>query len=203
MDFTLEGADPRFRYLKQRLEADGHRLAPDSDHIIAPPALRRGVPYYNDPVYTVENAALTAEGAAEMLMRRSDGTVAGMEVLVAGYGRIGRFLADTLSALGARVTVAARDPLDRAVAGRKGYSSVDIIEISGAYGAVLNTIPAPVLHGDYGGALCIDLASAPGGWSDNTPVLKAPGLPGLYAPKAAADIMAEAVYRVLEVDIIE
>ena len=60
-------------------------------------------------------------------------------------------------------------------------------------------MPAPLLAGDYGGALCIDLASAPGGWTDNTPVLKAPGLPGLYAPRAAADILADAVYRVLEV----
>lgn len=203
MDFTLQGADPRFRYLKQRLEADGHRLTPDSENIIAPPAERRGLPYYSDPVYTVENAALTAEGAAEMLMRRSDRAVAGMEVLVAGYGRIGRFLADTLSALGAKVTVAARSPLARAAARGKGYGSVDITNINATYDAVLNTIPAPVLQGDYGGALCIDLASAPGGWLDNTPVLKAPGLPGLYAPKAAADVMAEAVYRVLEVDIIE
>ena len=203
MDFTLQGADPRFRYLKQRLEADGHRLTPDSENIIAPPAERRGVPYYRDPVYVVENAALTAEGAVEMLMRRSDRALAGMEVLIGGYGRIGRFLADLLSASGAKITVAARDPAARAAARAKGYRSVDIIFVKDRYDAILNTIPAPVLSGDFGGALCIDLASAPGGWADNTPVLKAPGLPGLYAPKTAADVMAEAVYRVLEVDIIE
>lgn len=203
MDFTLQGADPRFRYLKERLEADGHRLTPDSKNNIAPPAERRGVPYYSDPVYVVENAALTAEGAAELLMRRTDRSLRGMEVLVAGYGRIGRFLADTLAALGARVTVAARGPLDRAAARARGYQSVDITDVPSPFDAVLNTIPAPVLRGDYGGALCLDLASAPGGWSDRTPVLKAPGLPGLYAPKAAADVMAEAIYRALEVDIIE
>lgn len=203
MDFTLQGTDPRFRYLKERLEADGHRLTPDSKNIIAPPAERRGVPYYADPIYTVENAALTAEGAAELLMRRTDRSLRGMEVLVAGYGRIGRFLTDILAALGASVTVAAREPLDRASARARGYQSVDITERSSSYDAVLNTIPAPVLQGDYGGALCLDLASVPGGWSDRTPVLKAPGLPGLYAPKAAADIMAEAIYRALEVDIIE
>jgi len=198
--FTLEGADPRFLYLKQRLEADGHRLTGDSGHIIAPPAERRGIAYYDDPVYLLRNAALTAEAAAELLMRRSSRAVAGMDALVAGYGRIGRLLADTLSALGVRVTVAARRPEDRAIAAIKGHNAVDIHHISGIYDAVLNTVPAPVLAGDYGGALCIDLASAPGGWADGTPVIKAPGLPGLYAPKAAADILAEAVYRVMEVD---
>ena len=70
------------------------------------------------------------------------------------------------------------------------------------YDAVINTVPAPVLAGDYGGALCIDLASDPAGWEDRTPVLRAPGLPGLYAPRSAADILAEAIYRAMEVDII-
>lgn len=203
MEFTLEGADPRFRYLKERFEADGHRLAPDSENIIAPPVERRGVAYYRDPIYVLENAALTAEGAVELLMRRTDCSLRGTNVLVTGYGRIGRRLAEILGALGAHVTVAARAPIDRTDARLRGYDAVDIKSIPGRYDAVLNTIPVPVLRGDFGGALCIDLASAPGGWSDRTPVLKAPGLPGQYAPKAAADILAEAVYRIMEVDIIE
>lgn len=198
MNFTLQGTDPRFLYLKKRLEADGHCLVPDSDTIIAPPAEKRGVPYYRDEVYTIENAALTAEGAAELLMRRSNGSVMGMRVLVVGYGRIGSTLADILAALGAKVTVAARSRADRAKAQTKGYDSVDIIHIPYTYDAVINTVPAQILAGDYGSGLCIDLASAPGGWAEDTAVLKAPGLPGLYAPKAAADVMAEAIYRVLK-----
>ena len=73
MEFTLIGADPRFLYLKNRLEADGHALVPDSENLIAPPAERRGVPYYSDSIYILENAALTAEGAVELLMRRCCG----------------------------------------------------------------------------------------------------------------------------------
>lgn len=203
MDFTLQGADPRFRYLKQRLEADGHRLTPNSENIIAPPAERRGLAYYCDPIFALENAALTAEGAAELLMRRSDGSVRGMKVLLTGYGRIGQLLAGTLSRLGAHVTIAARNPLDRAAARIQGLQTVDITNITGVYDTVINTIPASVLYGDYGAEICLDLASAPGGWADQTPILKAPGLPGIYAPKAAADAMAEAIYRIMEVDIIE
>ena len=198
MDFTLLGSDPRFMYLKRRLELDGHRLMPDSPHQIAPPSWRQGVPYYKDEIYTIENAALTAEGALELLMRRSNRAITGMQVLVVGFGRIGGFLAGMLSALGAHVTVAARREASRAAARIRGYEAVDMLHIPPVFDGVVNTVPAPVLEGDYGGALCIDLASAPGGWATDAPVLKAPGLPGLYAPKAAADVMAEAVYRVME-----
>lgn len=203
MEFTFVGADPRFLYLKRRLEADGHILTPDSKNIIAPPAERRGIPYWDDPIYTIENAALTAEGAAELVMRRADRSLPELSVLVAGYGRIGSLLADKLAALGARVTVAARAADDRAVAMARGHNSVDINNINDVYDVLVNTVPAPVLRGDHGAALCIDLASAPGGWADNTPVLKAPGLPGVYAPRSGADVIADAIYRALEVDIIE
>lgn len=201
MEFTLIGTDPRYLYLKRRLEADGHILTPDAGLIIAPPAMRTGVPYYADPVYIVQNAALTAEGAAELIMRRTDRSLAELSVLIAGYGRIGSLLADKLKALGADITAAARRPETRAGAEADGYRSVDITKIEGRYDVIVNTVPAPVLSGDHGASLCLDLASAPGGWSDKTAVIKAPGLPGLYAPISGANVMAEAVYRVLEVDI--
>ncbi len=198
MDFTLLGTDPRYPYLKRRLELDGHRLTADSPDQIAPPSWRRGVPYYRDEIYAIENAALTAEGALELIMRRSNRALGGMEVLICGFGRIAGFLAGMLSALGARVTVAARSQTARAEARARGYEAVDMAHIPPRFDAVVNTVPAPVLRGDYGGALCLDLASEPGGWATDAPVLKAPGLPGLYAPKAAADVMAEAIYRVME-----
>ncbi len=200
MEFTLLGTDPRYLYLKRRLELDGHRLTPDSPNQIAPPSWRQGVPYYKDEIYVIENAALTAEGALELLMRRSNRGLAGMDVLVVGYGRIGSFVAGMLSGLGAHVTVAARSARARASARASGCQSVDITNIPPVFDGVINTVPAPVLTGDFGGALCIDVASAPGGWAADAPVLKAPGLPGLYAPKTAADVMAEAIYRVMEED---
>ncbi len=198
MDFTLLGTDPRYPYLKRRLELDGHRLTADSPNQIAPPSWRRGVPYYKDEIYAIENAALTAEGALELIMRRSNRALAGMEVLITGFGRIGGFLAGMLSGLGAHVTVAARSRTARAAARARGYEASALEDIPEVFDAVVNTIPAPVLRGDYGGALCLDLASEPGGWATDAPVLRAPGLPGLYAPKAAADVMAEAIYRVME-----
>ena len=150
MDFTLLGTDPRFPYLKRRLELDGHSVLPTAGHKIAPPAWREGVPYYKDEIYVIENAALTAEGALELLMRRSNRAVAGMEVLVSGYGRIGAFLAGMLTGLGARVTVAARSEAARAAARLHGCRAVDFEHIPPVFDAVVNTVPAPVLAGYYG-----------------------------------------------------
>ncbi|MCD7768851.1 MAG: hypothetical protein LUH36_01845, partial [Oscillospiraceae bacterium] len=156
MDFTFLGADPRFLYLRRRLEADGHAVTADSGHIIAPPAMRTGIPYWQDEIYMIENAALTAEGALELLMRRSSRALMGAEALVAGYGRIGRFLTGMLSSLGVRVTVAARGRSARAAARAVGCRAVELTAIPRRFDAVVNTIPAPVLAGDYGGALCLE-----------------------------------------------
>lgn len=195
MQFDLQGADARFAPLERLLLADGHVRA-DSGVVIAPPGQKRGLPYYRNECYAMRNAALTAEGAVSLLMRRVP-PVMGRRVLVVGYGRIGRQLARRLRALGAAVTVAARRAASRAEAEADALSAVDITNIPGTYDAVLNTVPAPVLRGDFGAALLLELASAPGGWADETPVLHAPGLPGRYAPEAAAQIMREAIYETL------
>lgn len=198
MRFDLQGADPRFAVLERLLTADGHELGADGA-VIAPPKLRRGLPYYENESYAIKNAALTAEGAVSLLMQRR-APILGKRILIAGYGRIGRQLAPRLAALGARVTVAARRGESRAEAGCAGLESVDIINIRGTYDVVVNTIPAPVLRGGFGGALCLDLAGAPGGWADETPVLYAPGLPGKYAPTKAALILRDAIYETLQED---
>ncbi len=197
MDFELRGSDPRFAHLRELLEADGHALRAGG-LVLAPPAAREGLPYYKNEVYAIRNAALTAEGALSYLMFRGSRRLQGQRVLVVGYGRIGRLLAAKLLALGARVTVAARSAEARAWAQAEGCRAVDITYISPQWDCVVNTIPAPLLRGDYGGALCLDLASAPGGWQDETAVLRLNGLPAHYAPREAALVMRDAVYECLK-----
>ena len=156
--------------------------------------------YFQRPELECLNAVPTAEGCLALLLQLRRRTIWESDFLVLGYGRIGRQLARRLAAFGARVTVAARRPESRALAETDGFHSVDIMSISGTYDAVVNTVPAPVLRGGFDGALCLDLASAPGGWADETPVLHAPGLPGQYAPALAARILRDAVYETLRED---
>ena len=74
------------------------------------------VDYFARPELTVYNAIPTAEGCIGILLERRSRTLWGAAVLVLGFGPVGRALAVRLAALGARVTVAARRPVQRAAA---------------------------------------------------------------------------------------
>ena len=62
----------------------------------------------------------TAEGAIQLAMEELPITLHGARVLVIGYGRLGRVLADRLAGLKARVSVAARPGLGRELRLRRG-----------------------------------------------------------------------------------
>ncbi len=168
--------------------------------------------YYKREELIVANAAATAEGAIQLLMEETEGCILGMEVLVIGFGRIGKLLAHRLHALGARVTVSARKWADLAWIQAMGYDPAETEHLDGVLGrfdAVVNTVPALVLGEEQllqlrPTCVCIDLASKPGGL-DFTAAARlglravwALGLPGEVAPKAAADAIRSAVYHILQ-----
>ena len=162
--------------------------------------------------FTVGNAALTAEGALGLLIRESDRALWGGRVLICGWGRIGRLLSLDLDALGAEVTVAARDPRDRAMARALGLKALDYAELEdgiGDFDFIVNTVPARVLStamlcGVAPEALLLELASAPGGFDRSLAanlglrVIHAPGLPGKTAPWAAASVMLGSIQKAME-----
>ena len=158
--------------------------------------------------FALRNAALTAEGALALLLQ-GEGALQGSRVLIAGYGRIGRFLAEKLRALGADVTVAARSGADRALAELKGCRAVRFGEVTAAsWDAVVNTVPATVFGAPelsaFGGARLLELASPPYGFSLAAAeelgkhVELCGGLPGKCAPQAAAQALRDTIYSVLE-----
>ena len=156
--------------------------------------------------FAVANAAITAEGAVQTALERLEGTLLGRECLVLGFGRIGRLLSFRLHGLGARVTAAARGPEDRAWIRAYGWEALDIQRLSGRlgrFGAVFNTVPAPVLTGALiaqlpRDCLLVELASRPGldaaaAGERGLPYAEARGLPGRLAPRAAAEAIRNAV----------
>lgn len=151
-----------------------------------------------DPFYVTENAAITAHCALGLILTSLPVTLPGQEVLVIGYGRIGKCLAALLKYLGAAVTVAARKETDRAMAQALGYQST----APGSwepekYRVIVNTVPAPVL--DSGGcapdALLLDLASVRGITGDR--VNWARGLPGVCVPETSGQLIAKTVLRLI------
>ncbi|MBR5343207.1 MAG: dipicolinate synthase [Oscillospiraceae bacterium] len=158
------------------------------------------VDFLRRPGFVWGNAALTAEGAAGLLLTESEGSLAGSRALVSGFGRVARLTARKLAALGARVTVAARRAESRAEAEAEGFEVTDFEGLHGAFDYVVNTVPERVLGEGFlcalpETALLLELASPPGGFDRNLAenlglrCLAAPGLPGRSAPRAAAALM--------------
>lgn len=184
----------------------------DSARTIARAAGVELVDYFARPELTVYNAIPTAEGCIGILLERRSRTLWGAAVLVLGFGPVGRALAVRLAALGARVTVAARRPVQRAMAEELGLRAVPLTELAAeaaAFDTVVNTIPAPVLTAQVlaalpKGCLIVDLASKPGGTDFAAArrlghtALHALSLPTVWAPETAGEALARTVQTILQ-----
>lgn len=178
-------------------------------------AMRYGVmirDYFEREEMTVRNVIPTVEGALQIAMEQTDVTLHGCKVLICGYGRIGKLLAARLQALGAIVTVCARNPKDFAWCDAYGliwsdYS--DFKEKCRQNTVVFNTVPQILLDRSILSEmteeqLIIDVASAPGG-VDQTALreggvrfVHATALPAKVAPKTAGEIICETILTMLK-----
>lgn len=167
--------------------------------------------YFKREELTVANAIPTAEGAIQIAMAELPVTLCGTEVLVLGYGRIGKLLAHRFHELGARVTVAARKWEQRTWAKAFGCDTLGISELSdnlGRYRLVVNTVPAVLLQRTQlcrlsKDCLYIDVASQPGldqaaASELGLRTIWARGLPGKCAPVSAAGAIRDTIYHILE-----
>lgn len=155
----------------------------------------RKVDLLRDDTYLAANAAITAHCTIRYILENVPFILKGCPVLVIGWGRIGKCLAQLLKAMGAQVTVAARKSADRAILEALGYQSISIDVLdSQLYPVIVNTVPFPVLHG--GAGLKIDLASQPGIIAPD--VIWARGLPGKDAPESSGKLIADFVLQNLE-----
>ena len=150
-----------------------------------------------DPRYLARNASITAHCTLELALAKLPVTLENCDVLVIGWGRIGKCLAKLLGALGANVTVAARKESRRVMVEALGYASCDIANIRPQnYRLIINTVPAPVLPAAVGTALKIDLASTPG--IIGRDILWAKGLPGRLAPESSGELIAGSILEWLK-----
>lgn len=157
------------------------------------------------------NAVPTAEGAIQIAMEQTDVTLHGLPVLVIGNGRVGSILAAKLHALGAQVTVSARNCRDFALIEAAGMESADtrnLTRVLDRFPVVFNTVPAAVLGGPElaklpPNALVIDLASQPGGVDPSAEppqglrLIHALSLPGKVAPVTASIAVRDTIYAIL------
>ena len=166
--------------------------------------------YSADEIFTLRNAELTAEGALGLILNEYEGAVYGSDILVTGYGRIGKVLSGYLRMMGAKVTVAARNSDDRDRIACRGMTASDYPEINWRrYQVIVNTVPAEVIDRDAidqmrEDVFIIDLASVPGGVDFSAAkdreltCIHALALPGKTAPLTAGIIIKDTIMNILK-----
>lgn len=155
----------------------------------------------------IYNAVPTAEGVVQVLIEELPITIHGMKCGVLGYGRVGKVLANTLSSLGAKVTVFARkqSAFAEIYASSMEYKHFDVLATeNNDFDVVINTVPVKVL-GDAqlsklnSDCILVEVASAPFGIDFQSAkekafkVIKAGSLPGKVAPKTAGEIIGRSI----------
>ncbi len=117
----------------------------------------------------VLNTIATAEGAIQIAMEQTIHTLHGSNILVLGFGRVGKAVAYMLKGIGANVFVEAGKEEDFAWMKVYGYKPILLNEIQknlGQFDIIMNTIPTIILKEEELSKLkkecvLIDLASYP------------------------------------------
>ena len=155
------------------------------------------------------NTIAIAEGTIDLAIRNTDIILQGSHVLILGFGRIGKEVANKFNELSAEVTCAASKEADLAWIRAFGFESVKISELGEdlkKYDIIINTIPQMIIDKNEmqymkDNVLLIDLASSPGGINTedanemNLKFVWALELPGKTAPVTSAKFIKETIYN--------
>ncbi|MBS5721319.1 MAG: dipicolinate synthase subunit DpsA [Clostridium sp.] len=159
----------------------------------------------------VLNTIATAEGTIQVAIENTNRILHGSEVLILGFGRIGKVLARKLAGLSVKVTCAARKDEDLAWIEAYGHKSLNINNLGEnlrSFDIIINTVPHIILTEqklEYvkKETLLIDLASNPGGIDKkaikdrNLKFVWALSLPGKVAPTTSAEFIKNTIYNIL------
>ncbi len=159
---------------------------------------------------TILNAISTVEGTIKKVIEETETTIHESNILITGYGRIGKMLCEKLSGFGANIYCAAREEADLTWIRQKRYIPViydQIIDCAEKIDIIINTVPAIVIEEKIikrlkNSCLIIDIASNPGGVDKNIAklykikVIRELGIPGKIAPKTSAKYIKEIIEEI-------
>lgn len=168
--------------------------------------------YFSREDVTVMNTVPTVQGILKVIFDNIDYTVHSSKCAVFGFGRVAKLTAETLSSLGADVTVCARKSGDIALAETKGLKGVyisDFKDFAKNYDILINTVPSLVINREIlenlrKECLIIDVASSPFGTDFTTALglglnaVQCSSLPGKVAPKTAGKIIADGILNIIK-----
>ena len=148
--------------------------------------------------YLLENARITAECTVNLIRPMLKNPWSDNNVMIIGYGRIGKFLVQMLSQTGCKIIVVSGSPSP--IPGADKVSLDEAKSYLSMFDIIINTAPAAVLQQEDLAhcvhCLKIDLASVNGIDADD--VIWARGLPGRYAPEQSGILIAQTVLRIMK-----
>lgn len=164
------------------------------------------------------NTIATAEGTIELMISNTNTIIFECNVLILGFGRVAKTLANRLKGLVKSITCASREDEELAWIEVYGYEKLDLKDFVKCqeskkclenYKVIINTIPSMILDAEKlqyvnKEVLLIDLASNPGGIDkeetkkQGLKLIHALGLPGKVAPVSSAKFIKEVIYNYLK-----
>ena len=161
---------------------------------------------------TILNTISTAEGAIQIAMEETIKTLHSSNILILGFGRVGKTLANMLKGIGANVYCEARKNEDLAWIKTYGYEPITLDNLNenlNKFDIIMNTIPSLILKEKEinclkKDCLLIDLASSPGGIDikaakeNKIKTIWVLALPGKVAPLTSAEFIRDTIYNILE-----
>ena len=161
---------------------------------------------------TILNAILTAEGTIKVVIEETEKAIFESNVMILGYGRIGKILCKNFRDLGAKVYGVARKEKDLIWIREEKCIPITYDEIEKEaknMDIMINTVPSLVITEKIikklqKDCIIIDIASAPGGVDKNIAKrykikqITALGLPGKIAPLTAAKFIKETIEKELK-----
>lgn len=172
---------------------------------------KNGYNYMNYESFVLKNAFLTAEGAVTMIEENTPYSLFRANILILGYGRIGKALHSILKGYGSNIIICSRSKESEAEAVFNGAKHINFDQLTQNSDAdiVINTVPHTVLTKAElsvlkKDAVIVDLASFPGGVdtlvadSLGLKMLSGRGMPARYTEKTAGYLIGEAVSDIIE-----
>ena len=157
------------------------------------------------------NAIPTAEGAIATALNNSDTSLFYSKILITGFGRVSKILADRLLGLKCKVTIAARSDRDLSLATALGYDAMHIKDLENTienFDIVFQTVPSLILSQNLlkkmnKNTLIIELSSKSVGTDTNfaktngNNLINAAALPEKVSPNTAANILTLCVLKII------
>jgi len=136
-----------------------------------------------------KNAILTVEGVLALSIKSTLRSIYGSKILIAGYGRIGSYLARQLISLGAKIFVVEKDENKIKDKNIDFVTDIKLLPNNINFDMIFNTINENILA-DFTTTTIFDIANTLSGYN----IVSTQSLPAIYSAYSSALIVAESIY---------